>query len=227
MSFASRVVSRTIAILDSLPTPGKQHRGVIAIEMNTGSDDAVHVGRRLSGGTYEWYDLTTGVGSLTTEAAQDAVGGILVDSTSIDFTYSDATPSITAAAIFGTTAGTVAEGNHTHAQLHDAVTVVDTASIDITLFGQQISAAAIFGTGSGVIAEGNHTHSYQPLDADLTTIAGLAAPGADRLLFWDHSALAYAYLTAGSGLTITGTTIEAAGGSGLTHPQVMSRVWLG
>ena len=33
------------------------------------------------------------------EAAQDAVGGILVDSATIDFTYTDATPSITAGVI--------------------------------------------------------------------------------------------------------------------------------
>src|SRR5688572_7928304 len=56
------------------------------------------------------------------------------------------------------------------------------------------------------------TSVYQPLATPLTQIAGLAAPGADRLLFWDHSALAYKYLTPGSNLTITDTTIDAAGG---------------
>lgn len=39
----------------------------------------------------------------------------------------------------GTAAGTVAAGDHTHAQLHDAVTVADTATIDLTLTGQQVS----------------------------------------------------------------------------------------
>jgi hypothetical protein len=48
------------------------------------------------------------------EAAQDAVGTILVDTASIDLTYNDATPSITAAAIFGTTSTTIAAGNHAH-----------------------------------------------------------------------------------------------------------------
>jgi hypothetical protein len=43
-------------------------------------------------------------------------------------------------------------------------------------------------------------------------LAGLVDPNADRLLFWDDSAGAYAYLTVGSGLTITGTTITASGG---------------
>jgi hypothetical protein len=47
---------------------------------------------------------------------------------------------------------------------HAAVTVADSASIDMTLTGQQVSAAAIFGTGAGVVAEGNHTHySYYTL----------------------------------------------------------------
>lgn len=43
-----------------------------------------------------WSELGTGGGSYTDEEAQDAVGTILVDGTTIDFTYSDATPSITA-----------------------------------------------------------------------------------------------------------------------------------
>jgi len=41
-------------------------------------------------------DAITGAGGYTDEAAQDAVGGILTDSTEIDFTYTDLTPSITA-----------------------------------------------------------------------------------------------------------------------------------
>jgi hypothetical protein len=38
--------------------------------------------------------------------------------------------------------------------------------------------------------------------------------GADRLVFWDHSAGRLRHLTLGSGLTITDTTIDAAGGTG-------------
>jgi hypothetical protein len=51
----------------------------------------------------------------------------------------------------------------------------------------------------------------------------LSAPGADRILFWDHTATAYAYLTAGSGLTISGTTMTSAGIAAVvddTTPQV-------
>lgn len=45
-------------------------------------------------------------------------------------------------------------------------------------------------------------------------------PNADRLIFWDDSAGAYAFLTAGSGLTISGTTITASGGGGGGEPAL-------
>ena len=54
----------------------------------------------------------------------------------------------------------------------------------------------------------------------IQSIAALADPGADRILFWDESENAYKYLTAGSGLTITGTTMTATGtvdGSGTSN----------
>jgi len=44
-------------------------------------------------------NVADGATAYSDELAQDAVGGILVDSSEIDFTYSDATPSITAALI--------------------------------------------------------------------------------------------------------------------------------
>lgn len=54
--------------------------------------------------------------------------------------------------------------------------------------------------------------SYQPLDAYLTDIADLTDPGADRLMFWDDSAGELTWLTLGTNLSITGTTLDAAGG---------------
>lgn len=69
------------------------------------------------------------------------------------------------------------------------------------------SSAAYDVAGAAAAAQA----ASQPLDADLTAIAALADPNADRILFWDDSAGAYVYLTPGTGLTITGTTIDAAG----------------
>jgi hypothetical protein len=58
--------------------------------------------------------------------------------------------------------------------------------------------------------------NVQAFNAGLAQIAGLADPNADKLLFWDDSAGAYAYLTLGTNLSITDTTLNAAGGGGGT-----------
>lgn len=47
----------------------------------------------------------------------------------------------------------------------------------------------------------------------IQSLAALGDPGADRLIFWDESQNSFQYLTAGSGLTITDTTITASAGS--------------
>lgn len=49
--------------------------------------------------------------------------------------------------------------------------------------------------------------------ADGGTGASLTDPNADRIMFWDDSAGQVTWLTAGTGLTITGTTIDASGGA--------------
>jgi filamentous hemagglutinin len=76
---------------------------------------------------------------------------------------------------------------------------------NLTLSGGTLSAS---GGVTGVAASAT----------DILSISGsdIAAddPGADRLVFWDDSDNKLTYLTAGSGLTITGTTIAASGGIG-------------
>ncbi len=46
----------------------------------------------------------------------------------------------------------------------------------------------------------------------LVQLASLGDPNADRIVFWDDSAGSYAYLTVGTNLTITDTTLDASGG---------------
>lgn len=64
--------------------------------------------------------------------------------------------------------------------------------------------------------------SRQPLNSGLTSIAALTNPGATRLLFWNASVPGYRYLTLGTGLSITGETLN--GGSGSLSGPVSSSV---
>jgi hypothetical protein len=50
--------------------------------------------------------------------------------------------------------------------------------------------------------------------ADGGTGASLTDPNADRVMFWDDSAGQVTWLTMGTNLTITGTTLDASGGGG-------------
>ena len=87
-----------------------------------------------------------------------------------------------------------------------ATVVPDTTGLDLLAAATPSAAQTVIGleVGSDVLA----------FDAGVQQIADLADPNADRILFWDDSAGIYTYLTAGSGLTITGTTMTSAGGSG-------------
>lgn len=67
-------------------------------------------------------------------------------------------------------------------------------------------STGLTGAGTGVLAA---------LAVNANASGGLIIltdPGADRIPFWDDSAGAYVFLTVGSGLSITGTTLTATGG---------------
>ena len=83
------------------------------------------------------------VNQYTDEDAQDAVGAMLVDSTSIDFTYTDATPALTAAVIYGGsggnngTAATAARSDHVHTGVYAAASHTHATS-DVTNFAEAV-----------------------------------------------------------------------------------------
>ncbi len=68
-------------------------------------------------------------------------------------------------------------------------------------------------TTVGTVTTGSWNATNIPLGRGGTG-ASLASPIADKLMFWDSSASAVEWLTLGTNLSITGTTLNAAGGGG-------------
>jgi len=92
------------------------------------------------------------------------------------------------------------------------------------LIGGELSASTFNGSGASLTSLNASNISSGTLAlARGGTGASLADPNADRLLFWDDSAGQVTWLEAGSGLTISGTTITASGSAttpGGTDTQV-------
>lgn len=64
----------------------------------------------------------------------------------------------------------------------------------------------------------------QDADGLLDDIAALTDPDADRLLFWDDSAGDFTFLSVGSGLSLSGTTLSASGG-GFDSTAIDATTW--
>ena len=128
-----------------------------------------------------------------------------------DLTWSGNTPSVGANAV---ALGTDTTGNY-------VATIADAGLGEVTVTGSGSEGAAVtIAIGGAIARDLEIAAQYQPLDADLTVIGGLVDPNADRILFWDDSAGTYAYLTASSGLTISGTSITADLGTAIDSAEI-------
>lgn len=77
-----------------------------------------------------------------------------------------------------------------------------------------LSFLIVFFIAGPVLAQSIGDYSFTRKTASGVTQDWLSSPAADRLVFYDFSAGRVAYLTLGSGLSITGTTITSSGGGG-------------
>jgi len=93
------------------------------------------------------------------------------------------------------TVGTITSGvwNGTDIAVADGGTGASTAS------GARTNLGLVIGT------------DVQAFSTALNQISALGDPGVDRIVFWDDSNSTYAYLTVGTGLNISGTTLTATG----------------
>ena len=92
------------------------------------------------------------------------------------------------------------------------LSITATASEINVLDGITASTTELNYTDGVTSAIQTQLNGKQAQDALLDDIAALTDPGADRLLFWDDSEGDIGWLTVGTGLSITDTTISATGG---------------
>ncbi len=176
---------------------------------------------------------TLGLGTIATQAAANvsSTGGSITGIT--DLAVADGGTGSSTAAGAATNLGLGTADSPQFAGInvgHSSDTTITRASSgDIAVEGNTVYraggtdvAVADGGTGAGD-ASGARTNLGLVIgtdvlahDAGVQQIADLVDPNADRLLFWDDSAGAYKYLEAGSGLTITDTTITASGSAAWT-----------
>lgn len=90
---------------------------------------------------YGWGDHAS-VGYLTSVTAHDHASNKLAQSNTHESADTDSATTALHHTL-GTGANQAAAGNHAHAQLHDAVTVSGSTTVDLSLSGQQVSASVI------------------------------------------------------------------------------------
>ena len=124
---------------------------------------------------YNGSSWVNGVASgYTTEEAQDAVGGILTDTSSISFSYNDGTPSISASVKnSGVTNDMLATGIDVAKLGSGAVSSTEFGYLDGVTSSLQVQLDSKYGSAnpSGYLTASVASATYQPLDSDLTSIA--------------------------------------------------------
>lgn len=152
---------------------------------------------RIGNGVAAWVALPrflTGTGGagggLDTEGTIDAVAAALVAGANVTLTYNDAAGTITIAAAGGAGGGLDTE------QVLDAVAASLVAGTGVTIaYNDAANTITISSTGGG----GG---------------TSLPDPNVDAIRFWDDSAGAEAYLSIGTGLQISGTTLNSTAAAG-------------
>ncbi len=121
----------------------------------------------------EWANSSLPV-SYTDENSQDAIGGILTDTSSISFSYNDGTPSISASVKnSGVTNDMLATGIDATKLGSGSVSSTELGYLDGVTSSLQVQLDSKYASAnpSGFISASGVAAAYQPLDADLTSIA--------------------------------------------------------
>lgn len=186
------------------------------VTITTPSDGQALIYDSVSGG---WVNDTVAGGSYTNEDAQDAVGSILTDTATIDFTYNDGANTITADVIPSGITVTDLSG----------VTTVAGSLLDDTSVGAMrttlgLGTAATSNTGD--FAAASHTHGAADIVSGTLADARIAQSSVTQhqaALTITESQISDlgSYITASSTNTLTNKTFDANGtGNSITNIEV-------
>jgi len=172
-----KTVDGTGSGLDADTVDGNEAAALLARANHTGTQtlSTISDAGTLAGlndlSTFDTSDLSEGSNLyFTDERAQDAVGTILVDSSEIDFTYNDATPSITAALV----AGSIDE------------TKLDTSvNASLDLADSAVQPAAI----ANMLETSDIGTSVQAWDAQLDSLSSASANGVSLVTAANYAAM--------------------------------------
>lgn len=182
-----------------------------------GSDAVVSVNGQQGIVLLDTDDIAEGTALyFTDERSQDAIGSILVDSATIDLTYSDATPSITAAVINGSIGDTqLGTGINANKIADGTVSSVEfqyinslSSNAQTQLDGKALSSVTLSGAANGGITSviGDLSAS-RSISIDITNAtAETTSDNADSILIYDNSATALRKMTRGNFLSGVPTT---------------------
>ena len=197
-AFISYVASRAIYLDPS---------GELNLALNTLNDvglTAPASGQSLVYNGSSWANTT--ITGYTTEEAQDAVGGILTDTSSISFSYNDGTPSISASVKnSGVTNDMLATGIDATKIGSGSVSSTELSYLDGVTSSLQVQLDSKYASAnpSGYISAASVASAYQPLDSDLTSLAAASSSG-----IYERSGGNWSPVTIGSGLSLGSGTLS-------------------
>lgn len=143
-------------------------------------------------------------------SAADALAALGVTATATELNYVDGVTSAVQTQLNGKAAT-----SHTHTLT--AVTDVTATASEVNVLDGITASTTELNYVAGVTSSiQTQLNSKQAQDALLDDISDLSDPNADRLMFWDDSNGKIDWLTLGSNLSITGTTLNASGRVGST-----------
>lgn len=207
----------------------------------TYNDGANTLTPAVSLGSFSTTNLSEGSNLyFTDERAQDAVGTILTDSSTVDFTYNDGANTIAAAVIDNTSTQKIEVTKNSGAVVgtRKQLNFIEGTNVTLTIaddVGNDQVDITIAASGGGGVSDGDKgdisvtaSGATWTIDSDVVTFAKMQNISTSRLLGRSTAASGdIEELTIGSGLSLSAGELSATGGGGgLSQAQVLARLSL-